>query len=987
MRTNHLAFLLLLFVLCVVLVWTIGSRNCLQAKFVVQFSNKMAEVNIIEERKEAVGIGRDLGLTGSELNKFVTETLAEAKAERDRAERNKQIESQNDERKRKFELDELRLKLNQEVELTKIKKETDEANMSLVNHDPFSGFGGPQIKLPMFDEDKDSFDAYIARFESLAKCQKWPKDQWSIYLSSLLKSNALNVFHRMKVEDSMDFEKVKEALMQKFRLTKEGFRQRFRTSRPENNETPEQFAARLTNYCERWIDLSKINHTYEELFDFMIREQFLACCNREMIAYMKEKDCTSMDDVVKWSKRYVQAHGLQAFTNNSKRFSKTNRDYSGKHSSLTPADSKVNRSVEGKKYLEKDKDNHTQSSSVQGNRKFLGYGKGNSNSYQRGCYTCGDQNHISRNCPNKSRAHLGQALDVIRGAPESANIPNKKQGQWIWVPSISSSQNVQQPDVLKDNSKPNEESVAACLSKYVSKTEVSVKGDRHSLGMAYHEVNTMFKKMPVVSGRLMPGNKPVSVLRDTGCSTCVVKASLVNESQMTDKLHSVLLIDGTTRTFPVAKVTIDSPYLKDEVDALCIPNALCEVVVGNVNGARDPHDPDLEWKPKTVSPDIFKVRSEISNEFVGTSDGSSDSETEIENNHGGEANHEVMVVETRAQMKRKEKSVRSLKVMEGISKVSYEDFCKEQKEDESLKCLWEKAELKDKGDHKYVFEIENGLLWRRLSEIGNKNDYSKVLVVPQKYREKIMKMAHESLLSGHLGINNTRFCKSCDICQKTVDKGRVCKVPLGRMPLIGIPFQRIAMDLVGPLHPPSERGHRYVLTVIDYATRFVEALPLKNISTVEVAEALMTIYSRVGIPSEVLTDLGTQFVSDLMKEVSRLLSIKGLTSSRYHPICNGLVEKYNGLVKKILRRMCSEQPRQWDRFLPPLLFALREIPNSSLGYSPFEMLYGREVRGPLHILRELLTNDKMKDEQISEYQYVIDLRNRLTSTWDLAQKC
>ena len=98
MRSNHPAFLLLLFVLCVFLVWTTGSRNCLQAKFVVQFSNKMAEVNIIEERKEAVGIGRDLGLTGSELNKFVTETLAEAKAERDRAERNKQIESQNDER-------------------------------------------------------------------------------------------------------------------------------------------------------------------------------------------------------------------------------------------------------------------------------------------------------------------------------------------------------------------------------------------------------------------------------------------------------------------------------------------------------------------------------------------------------------------------------------------------------------------------------------------------------------------------------------------------------------------------------------------------------------------------------------------------------------------------------------------------------------------------------------------------------------------------
>ena len=86
------------------------------------------------------------------------------------------------------------------------------------------GLGGPKI---MFDEQKDDFDAFIDRFEGLATCQKLPKDQWAIYLCTLLQGKALEVNHRMKTVDTNDFEKVKECLMlQKFWLTKEGFRQK-----------------------------------------------------------------------------------------------------------------------------------------------------------------------------------------------------------------------------------------------------------------------------------------------------------------------------------------------------------------------------------------------------------------------------------------------------------------------------------------------------------------------------------------------------------------------------------------------------------------------------------------------------------------------------------------------------------------------------------------------------------------------------------------
>ena len=126
------------------------------------------------------------------------------------------------------------------------------------------------------------------------------------------------------------------------------------------------------------------------------------------------------------------------------------------------------------------------------------------------------------------------------------------------------------------------------------------------------------------------------------------------------------------------------------------------------------------------------------------------------------------------------------------------------------------------------------------------------------------------------------------------------------MPLIDTPFNRVAVDLVGPIYPPSESGHRYILTLVDYATRYPDAVPLKSITTESVAEALVDMYSRLGVPEEVLSDMGAQFVSECMAEVSRLLSIRQLTTSPYHPMCNGLVEKFNGTLKCMLKRLCSD---------------------------------------------------------------------------------
>ena len=181
---------------------------------------------------------------------------------------------------------------------------------------------------------------------------------------------------------------------------------------------------------------------------------------------------------------------------------------------------------------------------------------------------------------------------------------------------------------------------------------------------------------------------------------------------------------------------------------------------------------------------------------------------------------------------------------------------------------------------------KNGLLFRQyITQVGDQEKVYSQLVVPAKFRDMVMKLAPDFLLAGHRGTQRTvgrvssefywpgiqsdvrRFCQSRDICQRTVHKDKVGKVPLERMPLIYEPFQRVAVDLVGPLFPATDTGNRYILTLVDYATRYPGVIALPNTETERVAEALIEMLFRIGVPCEMLTDMGTQFTSSLMYEV------------------------------------------------------------------------------------------------------------------------
>ena len=555
----------------------------------------------------------------------------------------------------------------------------------------------------------------------------------------------------------------------------------------------------------------------------------------------------------------------------------------------------------------------------------------------RKCFLCGKQGHEARNCRSGGRRSGGQGKD---GTPV-------QRGQVSAGCLVKSRHLNATPEEVKSCIQ-NDQLLLACGKKVPLLSNACVE-----------PLTGVRSKMPVVKGRV--GEKTVDVLRDTGCSGVVVKKDLVGEDQFTGDFNVVLLIDNTARKVPIARIYVNTPYLKGHVEAQCLSDPIYDLIIGNVRDARDAQNPDPSWQ-------------------------------------------EACAVTTRNQAKKKDERT-TLKVPNTRENpiVDREKLKQTQREDESLRKYWDRDGVLVKGQAEISFEEKSGVLYRLYKHpYVNGGKPLKQVMVPEKLRRPIMEVAHGSIMGGHMGIKKTsdeiqsafywpgiqgdvtRFCKSCDVCQKTVSKGSVPKVPLEKMPLIDKPFKRVAIDLVGPISPPSEEGHRYILTLVDFSTRYPEAVPLKNIDTETVAEALVDIFSRLGVPEEILSDLSTQFVSDCMREVTRLLSIKQLTTTPYHPMCNGLTEKFNGTMKSILKRLCSEQPRQWHRYINPLLLAYREVPQESTGFSPFELLYGRAVRGPMAILKQLWTKEVEEPEVKNSYQYVFELREKLEDTLKLA---
>ncbi|KAL1277242.1 hypothetical protein QQF64_023915 [Cirrhinus molitorella] len=151
-----------------------------------------------------------------------------------------------------------------------------------------------------------------------------------------------------------------------------------------------------------------------------------------------------------------------------------------------------------------------------------------------------------------------------------------------------------------------------------------------------------------------------------------------------------------------------------------------------------------------------------------------------------------------------------------------------------------------------------------------------------------------------------------------------------------------------------------------------------------IAQELFLLASRVGIPKEILTDQGTPFMSWLMADLCRLLGVKQLRTTVYHPQTDGLVERFNQTLKQMLRRVAAEDRRDWDLMLPYVLFGIREVPQASTGFTPFELLFGRQPRGLLDVAKEGWEQQPAPHQTVVEH--VKQMRDRLDRVMPLVRE-
>lgn len=108
-------------------------------------------------------------------------------------------------------------------------------------------------------------------------------------------------------------------------------------------------------------------------------------------------------------------------------------------------------------------------------------------------------------------------------------------------------------------------------------------------------------------------------------------------------------------------------------------------------------------------------------------------------------------------------------------------------------------------------------------------------------------------------------------------------------------------------------------------------------------------------------------MSELLKEIYSVIEVRPLYTSPYHPQTDSLVERYNQTLKAMLKKVLMREKRSWDKLLPLVTFAYREVPQESTGFSPFELIYGRDVRGPLDILHEEWLLSQQDSSEIATY--------------------
>lgn len=300
--------------------------------------------------------------------------------------------------------------------------------------------------------------------------------------------------------------------------------------------------------------------------------------------------------------------------------------------------------------------------------------------------------------------------------------------------------------------------------------------------------------------------------------------------------------------------------------------------------------------------------------------------------------------------------------------------------------------------------VRDGVLYRK-AEVDNE-EIRWQTVVPQEMRRQVLHHCHDTPPAGHMGVARTtervkqsffwvgikkdvrQYCRECDCCTARKLPNGAPKVPM-KSYITGTPMTRVAVDVLGPL-TETERGNRYILVLGDYFSKWTVAVPLPNQEAKMVAKAMVEEWiCQWGAPRFVHSDQGRNFESELFSQLMEMLEIKKTRTTPLHPQSNGMVERFNKTLLRILTIYAKDCHRSWDEYTKFACMAYNSSVHSTTGFTPHKLLFGREMRLPVHVL----TGNPSEEEDAQDmsthddYQtYVDDLKEKLKKTHTVALK-
>jgi hypothetical protein len=298
-----------------------------------------------------------------------------------------------------------------------------------------------------------------------------------------------------------------------------------------------------------------------------------------------------------------------------------------------------------------------------------------------------------------------------------------------------------------------------------------------------------------------------------------------------------------------------------------------------------------------------------------------------------------------------------------------------------------------------AYQLIDGALYR----IDKQKDRLLVLVVPTRMIVDLLKQFHDAPTAGHPGPERQyrrmserfywtnmlkaiiEYCAKCEVCCKVKTRGRAVQPYTKSMPIVTRPWMRVVCDAIGPFNV-SQNGNRYVITYIDQLTKYPITVALPTLQAEIVAKSFVDkVVFEHGMALMIrCSDRGTCFTSKLMEEVDRILSVRRQFSTSYHPQSQGVVEKFNSLLKQGLRSYAHTLDMQdrWDEALPALTFAYRTTYHATIRTTPFEALHGYTAILPA----DCPLYAQRAHAQTTLADYVSRLKKDLGDAWTLASQ-